>query len=218
MAAGKMRRASNINSARRRRAAAAPPACAPRPGPRGASSHGAGGSRRPVAGFTQQPSTSVSSRRGARPPPAAKAYAAAAPSARRTAPGPKSRSKDVTGAAVPAFATRARPARRRRVAEGGGFVGFVVERSLRFVADDLPGIGDGPEARRVAAPVGVVLLGEAEVGLLRLGSCCCWTYAERRVGVRAEAPPRHSSPEAVDEGACAQHRRDGGCGAAAAVP
>ena len=112
------------------------------------------------------------------------------------------------------LAHRARPARRRGVAEGFGFVGFVVERSFCFVADDFPGIGDGPEARRVAAPVGVVLLGEAEVGLLRLGSCCCWTYAERRVGVRAEAPPRHSSPEAVDEGACAQHRRDGGCGAA----
>ena len=34
-------------------------------------------------------------------------------------------------------------------------MGFVVERSLRFVADDLPGVGDGLEARRVAAPVGV---------------------------------------------------------------
>jgi hypothetical protein len=50
----------------------------------------------------------------------------------------------------------------------------------------------------------VVLLGQSEVGLLRLGSCCCWIYSERVVRAAAEAPPR-CSPEVVDEGACAQH-------------
>ena len=62
--------------------------------------------------------------------------------------------------------------------------------------------------KRVASPLrsGWCCLAGRVSTPLADGSCCCWTYAERRVGVRAEAPPRHSSPEAVDEGAGAQHR------------